>query len=105
MEGGGGHIGEPVKSPLLLAGQCVHSEPTRGNLMAGEARTRTSYHSSGVALIASRHPPLHCMALVAASSDKQKQQHHHQQLTNGSTFLKIFTYVSQQLGLTVEDGA
>jgi hypothetical protein len=64
MEGGGGHIGEPIKSPLLLAGQCVHGEPTRGNLMVGEAGTRTSNHSSGVTLIASRQPPLQCLAMV-----------------------------------------
>ncbi len=64
MEGGGGHIGEPVKAPLLLAGQCVHGEQTRGNLMVGEAGTRTSNHSSSVALIASRHPPLCHLAMV-----------------------------------------
>jgi hypothetical protein len=63
-EGGGGHIGETVKSPLLSAGQCVHGEPTRGNLMVGEAGTRTSNHSSGVALIANRHPPLRRLAMV-----------------------------------------
>jgi hypothetical protein len=63
-EGGGGHIGEPVKSPLLSAGQCIHGEPTCNNLMVGKAGTRTSNHSSGVALIASRHPPLQCLAMV-----------------------------------------
>jgi hypothetical protein len=64
MEGGGGHLGEPVKSPLLLAGQCIHGEPTRSNLMVGKAGTRTSNHSSSVALIASRHPPLQRLAMV-----------------------------------------
>ncbi len=46
MEEGGGHIGEPIKSPLLLAGQCIHGEPTCGNLMVGDAGTRMSNHSS-----------------------------------------------------------
>jgi hypothetical protein len=64
MEEGGGHIGEPVNPPLLLAGQCVHGEPTRGNLMVGKAGKRTSNHSSGVALIASHHPPLQHLAMV-----------------------------------------
>jgi hypothetical protein len=42
-EGGGGHIGEPVKSPLLLAGWCIHGKPKHGNLMVGKAGTRMSY--------------------------------------------------------------
>ncbi len=64
MEGGGGHIGEPIESPLLLAWQCVHGEPSRSNLMVGKAGTRTSNHSSGVALIASCHPPLQRLVMV-----------------------------------------
>ncbi len=52
---GWGHIRELVKSPLSLAGQCVHGKPTCGDLMIGKARIRTSYHSSGGILIAS-HP-------------------------------------------------
>ncbi len=39
-------------------------EPTHGNLMAGKAGTRTSYYSSGGALVASRHPPLQHLAMV-----------------------------------------
>jgi hypothetical protein len=46
----------------MLAGQCIHGkptgEPTRGNLMVGEAGTRMSFDLSHGALIASRHPPL-----------------------------------------------
>jgi hypothetical protein len=63
-EGGGGHIGEPVKSPLSSAGQCVHGEPTRDSSMVGKAGTRMSNLSSGVALIASRHPPLRRLTMV-----------------------------------------
>ncbi len=67
--GQGGHIEEPIKSALLLAGQCVHGEPTgeptRGNLMVvGEAGTRMSYHSSGGAPIASHRPSLRHLAMV-----------------------------------------
>ncbi len=63
-----GHILEPVKSALSSAGRCVHgaptSEPTRGNLMVGEAGTRMSYHSSSGALITSYHPSLGRLAMV-----------------------------------------
>jgi hypothetical protein len=62
------HIGEPVKSALLLAGWCIHgeltSEPTCGDLMVGEAGTRISYHSSGGALLAGHHPSLQALAMV-----------------------------------------
>ncbi len=66
--GQGGHIEEPVKSALLSAGRCVHGEPTgeptRGDLMVGEAGTRMSYHSSGGALITSCHSLLRRLAMV-----------------------------------------
>jgi hypothetical protein len=55
--GGGEHIGEPAKSPFLLAGR-VQDEPTYGNLMVCKAGTRKSYHSSSGAILASCHPPL-----------------------------------------------
>jgi hypothetical protein len=53
-----------------------------------------SYHSSGGAPIASRHPSLRRLAMVGVvvSSAKQKQQLHPQQLTNGSNILKTFTF-------------
>jgi hypothetical protein len=66
--GQGGHIEEPIKSSLLLAGRCVHGEPTgepnRGDLMVGKAGTRMSYHSSGGTLIASCRQSLRCLAMV-----------------------------------------
>jgi hypothetical protein len=79
--GQGGHIEEPVKSALSLAGLCVHGEPTgeptrgdfhgeptgeptRSDLMVGEAGTRMSYYSSGGAPIASRRPSLWRLVMV-----------------------------------------
>jgi hypothetical protein len=63
-----GQIEEPIKSALLLAGRCVHGEPTgeptRGSLMVSEAGTRMSYHSSGGALIASCRPLLRRLVMV-----------------------------------------
>jgi len=68
-------------------------EPTHDDLMVDKAGTKTSYYSSGGALIASRHPPLQRWRwLVVAFSAKQKQQLHHQQLTNVSTILFMFTF-------------
>jgi hypothetical protein len=68
--GQGGHIEEPVKSALSLAGRCIHGEPTgeptHGNLMVGKAGTRMSYHSSGGAPIASRRPSLQRLAMVGS---------------------------------------
>jgi len=70
-------------------------EPKRDDLMVDKAAgTKTSYYSSGGALIASRRLR-RCNAwpwLVVAFSAKQKKQLYHHQLSNVSTILKTFTF-------------
>jgi len=62
--------------------------------MVDKAGTKTSYYSSSGAIVTSRRPPLQRLAMVdVVFSAEQKQQLHHQQLTNGSTILKMFTFL------------
>jgi hypothetical protein len=60
----GEHIGEPINSPLLSDGRCVHSEPTHSKLMLGKAGIRTTYHSSSVTLITGHYPLLQRLVMV-----------------------------------------
>jgi hypothetical protein len=50
--------------PLLLAGGEPTGEPACDDLMVDKAGTKTSYYSSGDALVASRCPPLQRLAMV-----------------------------------------
>jgi len=74
-------------------------EPTRDDLMVDKAGTKTSYYSSGGALVASRRLPLQCLAMVgccvlciaeaAAPPLAANQRQHH----------LVYVYVSSELGL------
>jgi hypothetical protein len=95
----GGARGTHRRAPQISVYGEPTSEPTRGNLMVGEAGTRMSYHSSGGALIASCHPSLRCLTMVgccvlckaeAAAPPPAANQWQHQ-LEN--------VYVSRILGL------
>jgi hypothetical protein len=94
--GGGNHTGESIKSPDTAT---VTTTATAAIWMEGEAMTRTSYHWSGCAVIASRRLLLlHlvmggccilCSAEAAATPPAVKQRQRH--LEN--------VYISRILGL------
>ncbi len=63
-ERGGGTHRRAHQITFIVGRRCVHGEPTHSDEMVSKAGTRTSYHSRGGALIASRHPPLQRLAMV-----------------------------------------
>jgi hypothetical protein len=68
------NTGMPTTTPGIATDGITHlycplggeptGEPTHDDLMVGKAGTRTSYYSSGDALIANHRPPLQRLAMV-----------------------------------------
>jgi hypothetical protein len=68
------NTGMPTTAPGIATDRIAHlyyplggeptGEPTHDDLMVGKAGTRTSYYSSGDALIANHPLPSQCLAMV-----------------------------------------